>query len=137
MTCVKGLELYYVRHYHFYIKYGANLSGQQSAPQQNSPQAPSNETSWQYSPTWEYLSLSFLMAKNDPFVKFHVKQGLVLVIAEIAVWFLSGALWHFWMLIQLINLATLVLSIIGIVNVINHKEEELPVVGSIAHSFTF
>jgi len=83
------------------------------------------------------IIIPFLMAKNDPFVKFHIKQGLVLVIIEIAVWVLATMLvWQLWQILQIVNLATLVLAIYGIVNVIQHKEVELPVVGSFAHSFT-
>jgi uncharacterized membrane protein len=76
------------------------------------------------------------MSKDDAFVKFHIRQGLVLVIIEILVWFVGGMfLWNLWPVLQLINLATLILAIIGIVNVINHKEAELPIVGSWAHAF--
>ena len=34
--------------------------------------------------------ISYIQAKNDLFVKFHIKQGLVLLVIEVAVWF-----WHF------------------------------------------
>jgi len=82
--------------------------------------------------------IPLLVAKGDPFVKFHIKQGLVLLIIEIAMWFVVGVfLWQFWMFLQLINLATLVLAIIGIVNVVQGKEKELPLVGSLAHMLPF
>jgi uncharacterized membrane protein len=106
------------------------------SPRENKP-AQNNET---LMAVLAYLGIliviPFVMAKNDPFVKFHIRQGLVLVIVEIIVWFLGSMfLWHLWTLLQLVNLATLVLPIIGILNVINHKEAELPLVGSLAHSF--
>jgi uncharacterized membrane protein len=84
------------------------------------------------------IIIPFLMAKNDPFVKYHIKQGLVLVVIEIIVWFIGGMMfWQLWQFLQLINLATLILAIIGIVNVINHKESELPLVGQFARHFNF
>jgi uncharacterized membrane protein len=84
------------------------------------------------------IVIPFIMAKDDPFVKFHLKQGLVLVLIEVVVWFLGGMFfWHFWPLLQLVNLATLILSIIGIVNVVNKKQAELPLVGTLAHHFNF
>ena len=85
--------------------------------------------------------ISFLMAKDDPFVKFHIKQGLVLFIAEIILWILSSYFWvmfyQFWMLYQLLNLGLLVLVIMGIINVVQGKEQELPLVGSLAKNFKF
>src|SRR6185436_11654524 len=79
--------------------------------------------------------VSYLTAKDDPFVKFHIKQGLVLFIIEIAVWVLSGMLWPLWMLLRLINLATLILSIVGIINASQGKEKELPLVGGFSKNF--
>ena len=77
--------------------------------------------------------IPILVAKGDSFVKFHTKQGLVLLIIEILSWFVLGAfLWQLWMVVQLINLGTLVLAIMGIVNVVQGKEKELPLVGSFA-----
>lgn len=81
--------------------------------------------------------VSYLAAKDDPFVKFHVKQGLVLFVIEIAVWFLGMLFWPLWFLRTIINLATLVLSIIGIVNVVNGKQTPLPIVGEFSRYFTF
>ncbi|MSU73533.1 hypothetical protein EXS56_00130 [Candidatus Kaiserbacteria bacterium] len=81
--------------------------------------------------------IPFLMAKNDPFVKFHIKQGLVLVIIELVVWVVGSSMGQLWMLLNLVNLATLVLSIVGIVNVIQGQQKELPLVGSFSKHFTF
>lgn len=78
----------------------------------------------------------YLSAKNDPFVKFHVKQGLVLLVIEVAVMFVMQVAWMFWPILQIVNFATVILSIIGIVNVVHHKEKELPVVGKFAKHVT-
>jgi uncharacterized membrane protein len=81
--------------------------------------------------------ISLLVAKNDSFVKFHIKQGLVLFVIEIIVWILSSIGWQLWMLWYLINLGTLVFSIIGIVNVVQNKQQELPFIGQFSKHFTF
>lgn len=77
----------------------------------------------------------YLLAKSDPFVRFHIKQGLVLVVIELGVWVLSMTSMIFFGLIGLINLGAVVLSIIGIVNVINNREKELPIVGGFSKYF--
>lgn len=76
------------------------------------------------------IIVSYLVAKDNPSVKFHIKQGGVLFVVEIAVYALSLVFSFLFPLWALVNLATLVLSIIGIVNAANGKEKELPVVGS-------
>lgn len=78
--------------------------------------------------------IPYLVAKDVPSVKFHIKQGMVLVLIEIVVWAISGMFWNFWFVIQIVHLALIILSIIGIVNVVQNKEKELPIVGSWARS---
>lgn len=83
--------------------------------------------------------VSYLVAKDDAFVKFHVRQGFVLLLIEAILWvFTSFFFWQFymlWPLVDLIDLALLVLSVLGIVNVVNGKETPLPIVGSWGNSF--
>lgn len=82
------------------------------------------------------IIIPYIVAKDDPFVKFHIKQGLVLLVIEAVVWVLGTMLtWQLAMLIGIINLATIVLSIIGIVNVVQGKEKELPLVGTFSQHF--
>ena len=83
------------------------------------------------------IIIPFLMAKDDPFVKFHIKQGLLLVIVEVAIWIIGSTMWQLWTILSLINLAAIVFSIIGIVNVIQGKQKELPLIGSLSKNFTF
>jgi len=73
--------------------------------------------------------------KNDPFVKFHVKQGLVLFSIEVITWVVGSMFWPLWMLLNIVNLATLILSIIGIVNVAKNTQKELPIVGHLSSYF--
>ena len=81
--------------------------------------------------------VSYLVANKNPFVKFHIKQGLVLFAISIICWFLRMAVYSyaFWSILNIVNLAILVLAIIGIVNVVNGKEKELPVVGQFSKHF--
>ncbi|MDO8548496.1 MAG: hypothetical protein Q7R71_02385 [bacterium] len=79
--------------------------------------------------------VSYIVAKDDPFVKFHIKQGLVLLVIELVVYAIGMFMWQFWPLYQIINLATFILSIVGIVNVVQGYEKELPIVGSFGQSF--
>lgn len=81
--------------------------------------------------------VSYLTAKDDQFVKFHIKQGLVLLVIEVAVWLLGTALMPLWLVFNLVNLAVLVLSILGIVNVVQGQEKKLPLIGDFARYFTF
>ncbi|MBY0538913.1 hypothetical protein K2P56_00570 [Patescibacteria group bacterium] len=81
--------------------------------------------------------VSYIVAKDTPFVKFHIKQGLVLLVIEVALWFLGGMLWAFIPFMGLINLVVLVFAIMGIINAVNKKEQELPLVGSFAKHFNF
>lgn len=82
--------------------------------------------------------VSYLVAKDDPFVKFHIKQGLVLLVIQVLAWVLMGSMmWSYWMLFKLVKLALLVFSVLGIVNVVQKKEKELPFVGGLASYFKF
>lgn len=79
-----------------------------------------------------------LTAKEQPFVKFHVKQGLVLAVIEIGMWIIGSMImiWILAPLFMIINIGVIVLSIIGILNVLNKKEASLPLVGGFAKHFT-
>ncbi len=86
-----------------------------------------------------FILIPLFVAKDDPVVKFHIKQGLILVIAEIVLKVLSLLMfgWLLWPFIQIVNLAIFILSIVGIINVLQEKEKELPLVGHLAKNFTF
>ena len=81
--------------------------------------------------------IPYLSAKDDPFVKFHIKQGLVLLVIEAIIWVLGMWVWMLWPILQLVNLATIIFSILGIVNVVNKKQQELPLIGKYSIYFTF
>ena len=67
-------------------------------------------------------------AKKDPFVKFHAKQGLVLLIC----WVIGGFVIWIPFVGWLIGLGILVLAIIGIVGALGGSQKPLPVIGSYA-----
>lgn len=79
--------------------------------------------------------------KNDPFVKYHLKQGLALIIAEVVGWIIAAFIGWIpvlgWLIVFLFWIACLVLTIIGIINVLNGQEKELPWIGQYAKSFNF
>lgn len=76
-------------------------------------------------------------AKDDPFVKFHLKQAMLLVILTIITSVVSTAIpvigWFFiW---PIASIFFLVLWIIGIVNAVNKEKKELPVIGKYAEQW--
>lgn len=74
----------------------------------------------------------YLTEKENPFIMFHIKQGLVVLILDVALWVAGMFLGFIWPLLQVVNFGLLVLSIIGIVYALQRKEKELPLVGSFA-----
>jgi uncharacterized membrane protein len=81
--------------------------------------------------------ISYLVAKDDPFVKFHVKQGLALVAIEVILWILTGVYFGFWMIYNVVHLGIIILSILGILNAIQKRERKLPLIGDLADHFKF
>ncbi len=74
-------------------------------------------------------------AKNDPFVKFHIKQGLVLLITYLIVGVITAIPVIGWMIGGIAWILLLILFIMGIVNAAGGKEVELPVIGKFGSSF--
>lgn len=79
--------------------------------------------------------IPFLVARDNPFVKYHIQQGLVLAVCWIGLMVLSSMIWMFYPIISLVQLGLLVLSIIGIVNVVQKKQVPLPLLGGFAKHF--
>jgi uncharacterized membrane protein len=77
----------------------------------------------------------YMAVKDDPFVRFHVKQGLVLFVAELILWVASWLLIFLFPIIALLQLGVFILAIVGIMNVVNKKEAPLPIVGGFADRF--
>jgi len=77
-------------------------------------------------------------AKKDPFVKYHVKQGLLIFIAWIIVYILGYVIpWQFWMIERFLDLAIFILMIIGIIAASKGEEKPLPIIGKLGEQFKF
>lgn len=70
-------------------------------------------------------------AKKDPFVKFHVKQGLVLLIADV----IAGVIAVVPLVGWAAGIFVFVLFILGIVNTIGGKQTPLPLIGQFGEKF--
>lgn len=89
--------------------------------------------------------------KKNHFVKYHVKQGLVLLIASIIYDIVLGIIVGIivvplmfigvgialMMVVNVLYYVPLVLAIIGIINSLNGKTKELPIVGKFADKLNF
>lgn len=77
-------------------------------------------------------------AKSDPFVKFHIKQGLVLLITSIIVqigWVIYWIPIIGQIIAGLVYLGIFILWLMGIINAASGKEEKLPVIGQYGDKF--
>ncbi len=109
-------------------------------PNQQAPmsQGPSNNT---VMAILAYIGILVIVplitAKDDQFVKFHSKQGLVLLIT----WVISNFLWMIpvlgWVAAPIINLGCFILMIVGILAAASGQMKELPVIGQFAKNLNF
>jgi uncharacterized membrane protein len=97
-------------------------------------------------PSYMFLGviIPIVLSKDDPFVQFHVKQGLVLCILEIV-----ASVFGFFVgyipvvsifvspLLSLLWIFFGVLSVIGVYNVRTGKMKELPIIGGFASRINF
>ena len=70
--------------------------------------------------------------KDDKFVFFHAKQGLVLFIVEIITYFILTIPVFGWIIAPIASLIWFALSIVGIINVLGGEMKELPILGKFA-----
>ena len=86
-----------------------------------------------------YLGILFiiplLVAKDDEFVKFHVKQGITLFVGEIITGVVSVVPIIGWLFGMVAGIFWLVLSVMGILNVLSGKRQELPLIGKYAEQW--
>ena len=122
----------------------------QSTSQMNPPvptPPPSNNDSTSSSSTFDFSEINimaalsyfgplviipFLTHRENPFVLFHIKQGLVLLALALIVHVSTFFLFFLLPFIMLINIGLFILSIIGIINSLQLKEKEIPIVGKFA-----
>lgn len=76
-------------------------------------------------------------AKNDPFVKFHVKQAIILLIG----WLVSVIIGQVpvlgWAISFVMGVGILILLLMGIINALNGEEKPLPIIGQYAEKLNF
>ena len=75
--------------------------------------------------------------KANEYVKFHVKQALILLIFSIAGSIVLGMTFILAWLIPFYQVAVFILLIIGIINANNGDKKELPIVGHFAKLLKF
>ncbi len=125
--------------------YQSSTEGSGTGTTQNSPTNTVKDLSTNHSTLMGILSylgilviIPFLVAKENPFVKFHIKQGLVLVAIQLLLWLLSETfLFKIDSIVRIVQIVLFILSVIGIVNVLKKREKEIPLVGSFAHYIKF
>ena len=87
------------------------------------------------------LIIPILVQKDNPYTTFHVKQGLVLFIAEVIMSFVQIFIVAIpvvgWLIVAVVWLAIAVLMIIGILNAVNGREAKLPLIGEFGEKFNF
>jgi len=85
--------------------------------------------------------IPILLQKDNPYTKYHVKQGLMLLIASIIWSFLSFVLGLVpiigWIIYLLGWLFLFILTVIGIINALQGKEQPLPLIGKYAEKLNF
>ena len=89
-----------------------------------------------------YLSIFILIplltdAKNNPFVKFHIKQGLALIVFEVIAYVIAVVPKLGWLIGWLLWVVATVLGFVGVINVLSNKEHELPLIGKFGDKFNF
>ncbi len=112
-------------------------------PQNNPAPAPvSSQSNSTIMAVLAYLGILIIVpfvteAKNDPFVKFHLKQGLVLIISEVIGLFIGIIPILGWIIAPLLALFNIIMVILGIINAATGKQKQLPIIGSIGNGFNF
>ena len=72
--------------------------------------------------------IPLLARKESKFTRFHVNQGLILLICSVVIYFV-GKIPGLSSIIWILNLVVLVYAIIGIINAFKGQEKELPFIG--------
>lgn len=73
--------------------------------------------------------------KNNPYVKFHTQQAIVLFIAFVAQAVIGIVPVVGWIAAPVLFVISIVLLIIGVVNAVSGKEKELPLIGTYGKKF--
>lgn len=74
---------------------------------------------------WLLSVVLLVLKKDDEFVKFHAKQGTVIFIASVILWFIPILGW-------MMQIAALIAAIIGFLKAYSGEKYKMPVVGDLA-----
>jgi len=74
-------------------------------------------------------------AKDSPFVKFHIKQAIMLIIAWVAVTILGLVPVLGWIAAPIASLVLFVFWIIGVINAVNGEAKQVPMIGKYADKY--
>ena len=109
-----------------------------SQPSQSQPQGQKKNTGMAILAYIIFFIPLLTDSKKDPFVKYHVKQGLLLFIGWVAIAIISSFLpWYLMLIVRLLNLALFILMIIGIISASKGEQKPLPLIGQFAKKFKF
>ncbi len=81
------------------------------------------------------IIIPFMVAKEDPFVKFHIKQGVLLLILWVGLFLVLTLPIVGHSIYTIGSLVLLIFIVIGIANVLGEKKNELPLIGHLAKKF--
>lgn len=81
--------------------------------------------------------IAYAAKKEDKYVMFYAKQGLVLFFAWLVAWIAGMSLFFVTFVGMILNLIVLVLWIIGMVYSLSGEMKEVPLIGQFAKSFNF
>ena len=76
------------------------------------------------------------MRKSD-FARYHAKQGLALLIADIIIWVIATIPFIGWIIGYILWVLLVILMIVGIINAVNGNMNPLPVIGGFGKGFNF
>ncbi len=80
---------------------------------------------------WILWLVGLIQSPNDPDVRFHVNQGIVLSIGSVILMVLGVIPVIGWILAPIGGILLLILAIMGIIAANNGERKELPVIGKI------
>ena len=78
---------------------------------------------------WLLSVVMLVLKKDDEFVKFHAKQGTVIFVVSIILWFIPIIGW-------LLQIVVLIAVVIGFLKAYSGERFKLPVIGDLADKIT-